>query len=357
MKRTFVIAEAGVNHNGSLGQAELLVDVAADAGADAVKFQSFKAENVVTPQASKAAYQVETTGGGQSQLEMLQGLELSMLDHEKLAAHCSDRGIQFLSTPFDLPSVDFLGHELDMPMFKIASGEITNAPMMMKIASFGRPIIMSTGMSDLDDIRSALGVVAHGLTGAQEQPSADAFRRSLESKEGRESLEAHVTLLQCTTAYPTPFADINLRAMDLLEASFGLAVGLSDHSIGTSIPIAAVARGARIIEKHFTLDRSLPGPDHQASLEPDELVAMVDGIRSVETALGDGSKSPRTSEVVNQDVARRSLVAATSIKKGDVFDDANLTTKRPGTGISSILYYDWLGTTSGADYHEGELIH
>jgi len=356
MTKILVIAEAGVNHNGSVGQAKRLIDVAADSGADVVKFQTFTAENVVTHQASKAAYQQETTGTSETQLEMLRRLELSVPDHLELVEHCRDRRIQFLSTPFDLPAVDFLGGDLAMHTFKIASGEITNAPLMMKIASYGRPIILSTGMSDLDEIRVALGVVAYGLIAPEEPPSLDAFRDVCDSQVGRESLRKHVSLLQCTTSYPTPFSDVNLRGMDLLEETFGLPVGLSDHSVGVAIPIAAAARGARIIEKHFTLDRSLPGPDHLASLEPDELAAMVAGIRNVEVALGDGSKSPSQSEVVNRDVARRSLVASTRISKGDVFDESNLTTKRPGTGISSILFYDWLGRAAEADYDEGDLI-
>jgi N-acetylneuraminate synthase len=356
MKKTLIIAEAGVNHDGSAEQAKRLIDVAAESGADVVKFQTFRAENVVTREATKAAYQKETTGADESQLDMLRKLELSASAHMDLADHCRGRGIQFLSTPFDLPSVDFLGRDLGMPTFKIASGEITNAPLMLKVATYRRPMIVSTGMSDLDEIRDALGILAYGLIAPDASPCLDSFRDAFESDDGRAALSAHVSLLHCTTSYPTPFSDVNLRAMDVLAATFGLPVGLSDHSLGTTVPIAAVARGARIVEKHFTLDRALDGPDHQASLEPQELAAMVREIRSVEIVLGDGTKVPGHSELVNREVARRSLVAARRIKEGDVFDEGNLTTKRPGTGISSIFYYDWLGRRAEADYDEGDLI-
>ena len=356
MTKTCVIAEAGVNHNGSVRQARKLIDVAVEAGADVVKFQSFKTENVVTARAVKAAYQEQTTGAVETQFEMLQRLELSLADHLELVEHCRLRRIQFLSTPFDLPSVEFLGGELDMPTFKIASGEITNASLMWKIASFGRPIILSTGMSELEEVATALGVLAHGLVRSDEPRCVTAFREAFESQQGQKALSEHVTLLQCTTAYPTPFSDVNLRGMDLLGDTFGLPVGLSDHSPGIAVPIAAVARGARIVEKHFTLDRELPGPDHQASLEPGELVAMISGIRTVEAALGERRKVPSQSELVNRDVARRSLVAAQKINKGDIFDETNLTAKRPGDGVSPIFFFDHLGRTAEADYNEGDLI-
>ena len=357
MKKTLVIAEAGVNHNGSVKQAKQLIDVAVNAGADVVKFQTFTAKNVVTDQAPKAVYQKETTGIDETQLEMLSGLELSISDHLELVEHCRDQEIQFLSTPFDLPSVDFLGRDLNMSTFKIASGEITNAPLLLKVAAYRRPIIMSTGMSDLDEIRLALGVLAFGLTMPSEKPSVKSFQDAYDTEEGRKLLKTCVSLLQCTTSYPTPFTDIDLRAMDVLEETFGLPIGLSDHSLGTTVPIAAVARGAKIIEKHFTLDQSLSGPDHKASLEPEGLTAMVNEIRNVEAALGSGSKTATRSEIVNRDVARRSLVAAKRINKGDILDENNLTTKRPGMGISSIFFYDWLGRPAEMDYNEGDLSH
>lgn len=357
MSAVLVIAEAGVNHNGSLESALRLIDIAAEAGADVVKFQTFKAGEVVSRNARKAAYQLATTDASESQLEMVRKLELTESDHRALLAHAKQRGITFLSTPFDLPSVRFLARELALPTIKIGSGEITNAPLLLEAAREKPRIILSTGMSTLAEVGAALGVLAFGYTAsADAPPGRDAFRAAFTSDAGKAALRERVSLLHCTTEYPSPAEEANLRAMATLEREFGLPVGLSDHSKGIYIAIAAVALGARIIEKHFTLDRTLPGPDHAASLEPAELAGMVKAVRSVEAALGDGVKRPTPSESKNLSIARKSLVAARAIRSGEAFSTANLTTKRPGDGRSPFDYWSMLGTSAKRGYEEDDVI-
>lgn len=326
----FVIAEAGVNHNGDLEVAIRLVDVAVEAGADAVKFQTFRADKVVTSSAPKAAYQAETTGAGESQLDMIKRLELSPEAFRKLHDHCRDVGIIFLSTPFDDESADFLD-ELGVVAFKIPSGEITNGPFLSRIAVKGKPLIVSTGMACLAEVEAAVRVIE------------DAGNRNF-------------ALLHCVSCYPAPAAEANLRAMQTLTQAFGVPVGFSDHTLGIEVSLAAVALGARIIEKHFTLDRDLPGPDHRASLVPAELRAMVRGIRAVESALGDGRKRPSAAELAVADVARRSLVAARDIRRGEVVRDADVAILRPGTGLPPSRKPDVLGRAAKVDIPAGALI-
>lgn len=342
----YFIAEAGSNHNRDLDTALRLIDVAADAGADAVKFQTFRSEEVISRHAVKAEYQKRTTGGDESQLDMVRALELDAKAHERLVAHCQQRGIQFLSTPFDVPSVALL-QRLGVPRLKVPSGEITNPLLLRAVAATGLPLIVSTGMSTLAEVEAALAILAVTWVGR-----ADAFA----SAEGQRLLQERVTLLHCTTEYPAPFDEINLRAMATMRVAFGLSVGYSDHTPGVSIPVAAVALGASIIEKHFTLDRTLPGPDHVASLEPGELGAMVAGIRATEQALGSGVKVPSPAEMKNLVVARKSLVAARAIRRGEPFTTENLTAKRPGSGISAMRYDEWLGRPADRDYRADDLI-
>lgn len=328
-----IIAEAGVNHNGSLELARRLVDAAANAGVDYVKFQTFKAENLVTKSAKQAEYQKKNIGDGNgSQYQMLKNLELSHADHDVLIEYCEQKGVRFFSTAFDLESIDYLA-SLDLPLWKIPSGEITNYPYLRKIALQGKPVVLSTGMCDVADIRNALDIlIKFGLTKGQ------------------------ITILHCNTEYPTPFEDVNLRAMRTINEEFGVKVGYSDHTQGIEVPIAAVALGAEVIEKHFTLDRNLPGPDHKASLEPDELKAMVSAIRNIEQAMGDGEKKVTVSEGKNIAIARKSIVAACPIKKGEILFEENLTVKRPGTGISPMRWEEIVGTIAIRDYNEDELI-
>ena len=333
MNKTFVIAEAGVNHNGSLEMAFQLIDVAVAAGADAVKFQTFKAENVIAISAPKAAYQQETTGSDESQLEMVKKLELDEAAHTRLYKYCQHKGIQFLSTPFDLESIDLL-IRLGLEVFKIPSGEITNLPYLRKLGGLKKKVIMSTGMADLGEIEDALEVITSAGT-----PLSD------------------ITILHCNTQYPTPFEDVNLRAMLTIQHAFpGAQVGYSDHTVGIEVPIAAVALGAKVIEKHFTLDRNLPGPDQRASLEPHELTAMISAIRRIEKALGTGIKKPSPSELKNKPIARKSIVAALPIKEGEVFSEMNITVKRPGTGISPMRWDELMGRKADRDYQEDNLI-
>lgn len=353
---TYIIAEAGVNHNGSIDLARQLIDVAADAGADAVKFQTFKAQNLVSKSAPKANYQTRTTGDDESQFDMIHKLELDETAHLLLMSHCQRKGIQFLSTPFDFESVDLLAQKMKLPFLKISSGEITNGPLLLYIAQTGKPVILSTGMSDLDEVQQALGVLAFGYVGHIKKPSHAGFIEAFESAEGQAVLRDKVRLLHCTTEYPAPFKDVNLRAMNTLAETFGLPVGFSDHTTGIALATAAVARGAVVIEKHFTLDRCLPGPDHGASLEPEELSAMVRSIREVEIALGDGKKCPTESELKNISVARKSLVAKGIIKKGQEFTSENLGVKRPGDGVSPMKYWDFLGRRALCDYCEDQKV-
>jgi N,N'-diacetyllegionaminate synthase len=330
--KALLIAEAGVNHNGDLELARRLIDVAANAGADLVKFQTFRADRLVTVRAPKAEYQTLAGPAGESQHAMIARLELSREMHEELIAHCGARGIGFLSTGFDAESVDML-MDLGLERSKIPSGEITNLPLLRHIGRYCKPVLLSTGMATMDEIAAALAVIERAGT-----------PRDL------------ITVLHCNTEYPTPMADVNLRAMLSIRDAFGVDVGYSDHTLGIEVPTAAVALGATVIEKHFTLDRGLPGPDHRASLEPGELRAMVVAIRNIETALGDGVKRPSLSEAKNLVVARKSLVAARSIRAGERFSDANLTTKRPGSGLSPMLWDEVVGKVAPRDFAPDELI-
>lgn len=330
--RTLIIAEAGVNHNGDLRLAKQLIDVAAEAGVDLVKFQTFNADRLVTRTAKKAGYQTQTTDSKESQHEMLRRLELSEAMHRELIAHCAVRNVGFFSTGFDIESVELL-LSLGQDYFKIPSGEITNLPYLRHIGQLGKTVILSTGMATLGDIEAALDVLEQAGTA-----------------------RAQITVLHCTTEYPTPMNEVNLRAMQSIHAAFGLAVGYSDHTPGIEVAIAAVAMGATVIEKHFTLDRNLPGPDHKASLEPVELKCMVAAIRNIEVALGDGIKRLTQSEARNKPVGRKSLVASQTIKAGEVFTPHNITTKRPGTGISPMRWDKVIGRTSPRDFLPDELI-
>ncbi|MEZ0317544.1 MAG: N-acetylneuraminate synthase [Methylophilaceae bacterium] len=352
----FIIAEAGVNHNGSVDMALQLVDEAAKAGADAVKFQTFKSEAVISRFAVKAEYQKQTTGEEDTQLEMVRRLELDVLAHKRIRDRCLQRNIQFLSTPFDLGSLHLLINEFDLPIIKIPSGEITNAPFLIEIAKTGKELILSTGMSTLGEIETALGILAFGALMSDAKPSQDSFRQAYESDAGQSVLKERITLLHCTTEYPAPLDQVNLMAIDTMRQAFGLPVGYSDHTEGIAVSIAAVALGACVIEKHFTLDRNLPGPDHQASLEPRELFELVKGIRAIELAKGSAKKIAVASERANRTVARKSLVALTQVKKGESFTLDNLGCKRPGHGISPLNYWNVLGTISDRDYAEDETI-
>ncbi|MDR2487472.1 MAG: N-acetylneuraminate synthase [Clostridiales Family XIII bacterium] len=328
---TYIIAEAGVNHNGDVALAHRLVSAAKQAGADAVKFQTFRAEALVSADAEKADYQKEATGAQESQLDMIRALELRYEDFRDLARHCAEEGIQFLSTAFDAESLDFLMRDIGQPLVKIPSGEITNLPLLLRAASYRRPVILSTGMSSLAEVLAAY----------------DALR-------GNGAPE--VTLLHCTTEYPAPLRDVNLRAMDTLQKVFNCAVGYSDHTEGIEVPVAAAARGASVIEKHFTLDRSLPGPDHRASLDPSQLAEMVRLIRNIERALGDAEKRATPSESGNVAAARKSIVAARAIGQGELFSEENLTTKRPGTGISPMRWLEVIGRAAPRSFAKDERI-
>lgn len=330
MRHTLIIAEAGVNHNGSLEMAKKMALTAKECGADVVKYQTAVPEMVISKFAQKAEYQKKTTGAEESQLEMVRRLHFDFAAHKELKEYCDAIGIQYLSAPFDIPSVHFLG-TLDLPYIKVPSGEITNLPYLEEIGKLKIPVILSTGMSTMDEIESALTILEdNGCTG--------------------------VTLLHCNTEYPTPYEDANLTAMLDLDEQFGLPVGLSDHTPGWECDVAVVALGAQVIEKHFTLDRNLPGPDQKASLEPAELRAMVQAVRHTEAALGSGKKHVTASEARNKPVARKSIVAALPIHKGETFTVHNLTTKRPGTGISPMRWYEVLGKTAVRDFAEDEPI-
>ena len=331
--KTFIIAEAGVNHNGSLEMAFQLIDIAVAAGADAVKFQTFKAVKVIAVNAPKAGYQKETTGSDESQLEMVKKLELDEAAHIQLYQYCQLKGILFLSAPFDLESIDLL-NRLRLEIFKIPSGEITNLPYLRKLGALKKRLILSTGMADLGEIEEALDVLSKSGTPLE-----------------------NITVLHCNTGYPTPFEDVNLRAMLTIQDAFpGIAVGYSDHTNGIEVPIAAVAMGATVIEKHFTLDRNLPGPDHRASLEPSELSAMISAIRNIERALGTGIKKPSPSELKNKPIVRKSIVAATTIEKGETFTEKNITVKRPGTGITPMRWDEIIGRKAAKPYRRDEQI-
>ena len=349
-----IIAEAGVNHNGDPQLALRLVDVAAEVGANAIKFQTFTSTELVSHSAPKADYQRLNTATTESQWAMLRTLELDWPSHHLLLARCQAVGIQFLSAPFDRPSLDFLLDDLQLAQIKIPSGEITNGPLLWRAGASGRRIILSTGMATLAEVEQALAVLACGYL--RHPPSTAAFEAAYRSAAGQHRLRESVVLLHCTSEYPTPFDSVNLRAMDTLASAFGLPVGLSDHSPGTAVAIAAVARGAVVVEKHVTLDRTLPGPDHGASLEPLELAAMVDGIRAVELALGDGRKMAAAVELKNRPVVRKRLVALTEIAPGTPFTEANLGAKRPGDGLSPMEYWRWLGRRAGRAYQKDQPI-
>lgn len=354
--KVYIIAEAGVNHNGDMHLAKRLVDVAAEAGADAVKFQTFKAERLVSRTAAKADYQTRNTDADESQFEMIKRLELDEAAHDDLVAYCQTRRIQFLSTPFDLESVDLLAGRFDLPYLKMPSGDITNGPLLLKAARTKKPIILSTGMSTLGEVEAALAVLAFGYLEREAEPSRTVFEEAYASEEGRLLLREKVTLLHCTTEYPAPLADVNLRVMDTLHSAFGIPVGYSDHTQGVAIPVAAVARGAVVIEKHFTLDRTMPGPDHKASLEPDELATMVRMIREVELSLGHGIKHATPSELKNIPIARKSLVATRHIRAGESLTIENMGVKRPGDGLSPLRYWEFLGRSVAQDTPQDGLI-
>lgn len=357
MKKTLIIAEAGVNHNGSAELAFKLVDKAVEAGADVVKFQTFKAKNLVTMEANQCEYQVANTGKEESQYDMLSRLELDYETHHQLLRYCDEKNIEFLSTAFDPESLAFLVDDLGIKRLKLPSGEVTNLPLVLAHARTGCDIIVSTGMATMAEIEQCLGVIAFGYTAANDvSPSLEQFEEAYFSERGKQVLKQKVTILHCTTEYPAPPADINLNAMDTLAYGFHLPVGYSDHSDGITIPVAAVAKGACIIEKHFTLDRKMEGPDHKASLEPEQLKAMVDAIRMVESSLGDGLKGPRPSEVRNRPIVRKSLVAARDIERGEVLSESNLCVKRPGSGISPAHYWQYLGKAAVTRYNAGDLI-
>lgn len=333
MKKTLIIAEAGVNHNGDIAKAKALIDKGAEAGVDYVKFQTFKAEKLVTKQAQRAAYQDKNTQNNDSQYEMLKKLELSQALHQELMDYCNQKGVKFLSTGFDNESLAFLS-QLGITIAKVPSGEITNLPYLRQVASLFPKVILSTGMATIGEIKDAVKVlIDNGVS------------------------KDKITILHCNTEYPTPMEDVNLKAMLHIQRELGIPVGYSDHTLGIEVPIAAVALGATVIEKHFTLDKTLPGPDHKASLEPDELKAMVSAIRNIEKAIdGSGLKEVSKSEEKNKPIARKSIVAATNIKKGEIFTPKNLTVKRPGTGISPMQWDEVIGKEAKRDFQEDELI-
>ena len=328
----FIIAEAGVNHNGSIELAKKLIDIAVEAGVDAVKFQTFKAEKLVFKNAQKAEYQKETTDAKESQFEMIKKLELDVDTHYELIRYCNNKNIMFLSTPFDLDSIDLLD-KLELPIFKIPSGEITNLPYLRKIGALKKQVILSTGMADIGEIEDALDVLIEAGTPKEK-----------------------ITVLHANTMYPTPYQDVNLRAMVTIGNTFDIAYGYSDHTLGIEVDIASVAMGATVIEKHFTLDNSMEGPDHKASLEPHELKAMVKAIRNIEKALGSKVKKPTESEIPNIKIARKSIVASSSIKEGEIFTEENLAVKRPSGGISPMRWDELIGTVATKDYEVDELI-
>ena len=332
MRKVFIIAEAGVNHNGSIELAKKLIDVASKSGADAVKFQTFKAEKLVSKNAKKADYQKETTDKTESQFDMIKKLELDLDTHKELIAYCEEKNIMFLSTPFDHDSIELL-NDLGLEIFKIPSGEITNLPYLRHIGKLGKKVILSTGMADIGEIEDALDILISSGT----------------KKE-------NITVLHANTMYPTPMEDVNLKAMVTIGNTFDIPFGYSDHTLGIEVDIAAVAMGASCIEKHFTLDKTMDGPDHKASLEPDELKAMVKAIRNIELALGSSIKKPSKSEIPNMQIARKSIVAKTEIKKGNKLSEENITIKRPANGISPMRWDAIVGTIATKDYKEDELI-
>ena len=332
LNKVFIIAEAGVNHNGSIELAKKMVDAAKESCVDAVKFQTFKAERVVSKKAEKAQYQKDATNESESQFEMLRKLELDVKAHKELIAYCEKKSIMFLSTPFDHDSIDLL-HDLGLEIFKIPSGEITNLPYLRHIGSLGKKVILSTGMSNLKEVGDALNILINAGT----------------SKD-------NITVLHANTMYPTPIEDVNLNAMSTIQKAFGVSIGYSDHTLGIEVDIAAVAMGASVIEKHFTLNKKMDGPDHKASLEPNELKSMVLAIRNIEKALGSFEKKPSPSESINIDIARKSIVSKQDIKKGEALSEENITTKRPGNGISPMEWDSVIGKNANKDYQMDDLI-
>ena len=332
MRNVLIIGEAGVNHNGDINIARKLIDVAVEAGVDMVKFQTFITEEGITCNAEKAEYQLSNTDKNETQFEMIKKLELDREAHEELIRYCNQKGIQFLSTAFDHPSIDLL-NELNIPLYKIPSGEITNLPYLRHIGKIGKPVILSTGMATLKEVEDAINILGKSGT-----------------------LKDDITVLHCNTSYPTPMEDVNLKSMLTIQNELGVKIGYSDHTLGIEIPIASVAMGARVIEKHFTLDRGMEGPDHQASLNPSELKAMVKAIRNIENALGDGVKKPSSSEMKNKSVARKSIVAARNIQKGETFTEEHLAIKRPGNGISPMKWDEIIGKVAKRNFAGDEAI-
>ncbi|WP_018702966.1 N-acetylneuraminate synthase [Anaeromusa acidaminophila] len=357
-RETYIIAEAGVNHNGCLQTAMKMVAAAADAGANAIKFQAFKSDKLVTRYAPKAAYQQENTRENSGQYEMLQKLELRSSDFLQLKNYCVEKGIEFLATPFDEDSLNFLVDSCGLKIIKISSGDLTNAPFLLQAAKTGLPIILSTGMATVGEIEKALAVLAYGYSlgiGAEKFTWDDAYNAYI-SEDGQQLLHQRVTLLHCTTEYPAPMEEVNLLAMQAMKSTFGLPVGYSDHTEGLAVSIGAVALGACMLEKHFTLDKQMAGPDHKASLEPAELKQLTQEMRNMESALGNGIKAPGLHERKNRLAARKSLVAGRKICEGEIFTKENLTIKRPGNGVSPERYWDYLGTRALKDYTEDELV-
>jgi N-acetylneuraminate synthase len=354
--RTLIIAEAGVNHNGDLAMALDLIDKAAEAGADYVKFQTFKADKLASASAKKANYQVRSTDGAESQLAMLQRLELSLEDHRAIMVRCTEKGVRFLSTPFDMDSLALLTETFALPEIKIGSGELTNAPLLLAAGRSGVRIILSTGMGSLSEVEEALGVLGFAMCRDSDPKGRADFAEVLLDPTVWPVLAERVTLLHCTTEYPAAVEDTNLHAMETLRRAFGMKVGYSDHTLGDAVSLAAVALGACALEKHFTLDRTLPGPDHAASLEPGELSKLIRGVRMVERALGTGIKQPGAAEVANRTVARKSLLAARDLPKGHLLTLDDIAVKRPGEGISPMALWDTVGTVTTRALTEGEAL-
>lgn len=348
MKNTFIIAEAGVNHNGDVDRAHALVEAAAKAGADAVKFQTFSADTLVTRTTPKAEYQKQATGAEASQWEMLRQLELPQAAHQALHDQARELGLEFMSTGFESDSTDFL-LKMNLSRYKVPSGELTNAPLVWQLAQSHKPLIVSTGMATLGDIEMALAVIGHSLTHTTPPDTLHDIWLAWQSQKVQEKLKEKVTLLHCTSQYPCPDENINLRAMNTLSDTFGVAVGYSDHSSDILVPVAAVARGAVVIEKHFTLDKKLPGPDHKASLTPEELTVMVAQIRRTEAILGHGRKTPQSDEMSTRNVVRQRVVARVSVKQGELFTVDNITTARSETGVEARYFWDMLGTPASCD--------
>jgi len=360
MNDPFVIAEAGVNHNGDIGLALDMIEASSMTGADAVKFQTFSATKLVTNTAEKATYQKASSCSEETQFEMLKRLELSLREHHQLMQHCERFNVEFLSTPFDIESLEFLTEELNLQTIKIASGDITNGPLLLSAALKHGNIILSTGMSNLGEIEAALGVLCYGFICADKpvspEPSMENFRNAYASDRGQQLLSEKVTLMHCTTEYPAPFDQVNLNAMKTMASSFQLQVGYSDHTEGIAVPIGAVALGATVIEKHFTLSRDLAGPDHRASMEPSEFAEMVRCLKEMRVSLGNGVKYASEAEQRNMEVARKSLVASRPIKAGDTFNAGNLTVKRPGKGINPMQYWDYIGETADKNLDQDQYI-